>query len=452
MKNLIVNKTIIVLGAGISGISAIKLCYENNAKKIYVYAEEVENKEELDKLGVELIELEEVYTNLKKAEVVVVSPGFIKNREVMKKIKEVYSVVISEIDLGYILNPKTKYVVITGTNGKSTCTRLIGEYFREKKVSACVGGNIGKSMYDTFNHDFRYDYCILEASAQQLSVTRYLKPLVAVITNITEDHLEEFDNVDDYRESKFNLLKLVGEGGYVILNSKEGEKWNLNNKIAPDTQLHFFYMNESSKANEVFFHNDDIVVKVDGEIKKILPNIRHEIRADFCEVSLIVTMVAFLLLGEVDTATLLKVVSKGKLFEHRLEVVGKNDTTLFINDSKATNPESVCFAMKCYPGACIICGSNNSKKSNFQNMVRVAQEKRVHLVLFDETKEIIIGECQKNGFQDYHVVDSLDIAVKYAMSKKFQYVIFSPGGNSRPTFQGLEMRGKYFKSIVNKLL
>lgn len=439
-----------VVGAVRSGIGAAKLI--KRLEGIPFVSDLSDNEkvrksvEALDSLNINYetgIHSQKVY----ECDLMIVSPGVPLDSEVIKTAREKNIKMISELELASSVC-KGQIVAITGTNGKTTTTSLCGHVFNSCGVKTYVAGNIGLAFSEIVLDVNENEFAVVEVSSFQLDLTDKFKPKVAAILNITPDHLNRYENdYQKYIASKLRIYKNQDDNDFLILNRD-------NNVLMDSLSFHKskdYYFSLSAKSmNGCFISGDEIV---------FLKNNEEQFRCKLTDINL---------RGEHNYANAMAVINAAKIFgfdnekiieglktfkgvEHRLEFVREINGVKYINDSKATNVDSVWYALRSFdqPIYLILGGQD---KGNDYNQIK-------DLVLDKVKKIYAIGSSAEKVFNFFHhdvkveIKKSLEEAVLSANmeARENDVVLLSPACASFDMFNDYEHRGKVFKEAVNKL-
>ncbi|MFC2103080.1 UDP-N-acetylmuramoyl-L-alanine--D-glutamate ligase [Bacteroidota bacterium] len=444
------NRKISVIGAVRSGIGAAKLI--KNAGGIPFVsdsAEEVKLKGFLSELQNEKIEYETgIHTDrVFECDIMVVSPGVPTDAPVLKKAKTKDIKLISEIELSYHFC-QGNIIAITGTNGKTTTTSLCGHLFNQCGINTFTAGNIGLAFSEIALEVQENEFVALEISSFQLDLIDKFKPKVAVILNITPDHLNRYSNsVEEYAKSKQSIYKNQDSKDYLVLNKDNDTviKYLKNHKSRS------FYFSLEEKLHDGCF--------VDGE--RVVFN-KNDVEIFSCNISDIKIK------GEHNLANVMAVICTAKIFnlenekikkalqtfsgvEHRLELVREVDGVKFVNDSKATNIDSVWFALRSFNNPIFLILGGQDKGNDY--------EKIKSLVLDSVKKIYAIGTSSEKIFSFFHsyvkveIKKTLEEVVISAANeaREGDVILLSPACASFDMFDNYEHRGSVFKEAVNKL-
>lgn len=443
-------KKISIIGAERSGIGAAKLVKKlGGIPFVSDSADEKKLSKSLEKLKAEGISFEAGSHSDKifDCELMIVSPGVPSDAPVLLKALEEKIKVISEVELSSSVC-KGKIIAITGTNGKTTTTSLVGHIFNECGKKAYTAGNIG-SAFSEIALDVKEDeFVSLEVSSFQLDLIDNVKPDAAVILNITPDHLNRYGNkFENYIASKLKIYKNQDESDYLILNK--------DNESLIDSLTHYrskscyFSLHEPQLTGAYLFEGQ-IYYNEEGELKFSFPGDELFIKGEHNITNAMAAICAAKIFG-LENESIKNALRSFKGVEHRLELVRVIDGVTFINDSKATNIDSVWYALRSFnePLFLILGGQD---KGNDYNKIK-------QLVIDKVEKIYVIGSSADKIFNFFHrfvkveVKKSLEEAVLTANkeAREGEVVLFSPACASFDMFDNYEHRGKVFKEAVNNL-
>jgi UDP-N-acetylmuramoylalanine--D-glutamate ligase len=440
------NKTISVIGLGKTGVATANFLSLQGAK---VSIMDTKSRDQLSELASQLLpDVKVVYKNCEPhpdSEIVVISPGVDIESSFLKVSRQNGAEIISEIELASRMN-NTSLIGITGTNGKSTCTSLIGEILKEGGISAAVGGNLGTPFISLLDQE-RVEYRVLEISSFQMEATHSFHPKIAIILNITPDHLDRHESFEHYAGLKEKIYANQTKEDFLILNQDDPSTHALG-KNCPAKQIHFSLYN--SLEYGVYVQNGKIFANIDEFKRKIfaLSSLSRGLR---WQVENVLPAVATALLLGVPLKSIQNVLGNFTGLEHRLEWVCNRDGVDFINDSKGTNVGSVCKSLNTFDRPIILIAGGKDKNADFSSLKNIMKKKVKHLVLIGETRPKFRSVL--NGSFGYEESDSLEGAVNLAKEKaeKGDVVLLSPACASFDMFKDYIDRGNQFKSIVNNL-
>uniref|UniRef100_A0A7V2ZIT6 UDP-N-acetylmuramoylalanine--D-glutamate ligase n=1 Tax=Ignavibacterium album TaxID=591197 RepID=A0A7V2ZIT6_9BACT len=444
------NKKISIIGAARSGIGAAKLAKKFGA---FPFVSDSANEEKLKSsidilknLNVEF-EIGSHSQTVYECDLMVVSPGVPSDAEVIKNAKEKNIKVISELEFASWFC-KGIIIGITGTNGKTTTTSLCGYLFNECGVKTYVAGNIGLAFSEIADQVKENEFVALEISSFQLDLIENFKPKVAMILNITPDHLNRYENsVEKYALSKQHIYRNQDENDYLILNNDS----NLLKQYLLEHKSKTFWFSTIEKVlNGCWLENDRIVFSENSVEKFSCKTSDIFIRGEHNIQNAMAVIIAAKIFG-FDNEKILYALKTFKGVEHRLEFVKEIEGIKFINDSKATNIDSVIVALKSFdePIFLILGGLD---KGNDYSVIEDLVVKKVK-------KIYAIGSSAEKIFNYFHnkvkteIRKDLEEVVASALSeaRSGDVVLLSPACASFDMFENYEHRGKVFKEIVNRI-
>lgn len=436
------NKNILIMGFGVTGKSALKFLKEFPCK-IYVY----DSNEDLQKLNVEedfIIFKEE---DLDKIDLIVKSPGIYPFHELLLKAREKNIEIISDIELSY-RNLKTKNVIaVTGTNGKTTTTTIIGDIL--KRVSQTyVVGNIGRGILEITGEAKSDDYLVIEASSFQLEDTIDFKPHIALLTYVTSDHLDWHKTTKNYVDAKFKIFKNQDENDFAILNYEDKE---LAKEYDLKAEKYYFSMEKISDKGA--FVQDGKIYFNDGKnIEEILDTKDIKIPGDHNIKNIMAAIIGCKLLN-IDLDIIKKSITSFTGVEHRIEFVRELRGVKYYNDSKGTNPDSTEVAVAAMDSDVILIAGGYDKGAKFEDLIEKSKDKIKTAILFGETAEKISKACKENDLE-FYITKDLNKAVELAekISCEGDDVLLSPACASWDMYSDYEVRGQHFKDLVKELV
>ncbi len=455
-------KRVLVVGFGLSGVAVAKYMAKQGAKvTVTDMKQKSELKDSVDAIGDLKIEFELGKHNNKTfhtAELIVVSPGVPLNIKPLEEAREKLIPIMSEVELA-VHGIKSPIVGITGTNGKTTVTALVGEMFKADNKATFVGGNIGVPMLNLLNDETeKNDVVVAELSSFQLELTEKLVPAVAVFTNIEEDHLDRYGDIGTYIAAKKRLLKACDKNSFVVLNHDCPNVARLADEC-PGKIIWFTKKDPMSVGGTFaeqftgcYYRASDkkIVCKVTGK-EEIFDLTQFKLFGEHNRENLMAAICAARAMG-VSVAAIQSVINSFKAVPHRLEFVRKKDGVFFFNDSKGTNVMSVKKSLGSFTNnPVILIAGGKDKNGDFTPLVDLVQKRCKILILLGEAKEKInraIGD-----FAETYLVGTFEEAIllAYQKSRSGDIVLLSPGCASFDMFRNYEERGDYFKKVVSQL-
>ncbi len=437
------NKKIVILGMARSGYEVAKyLAKRNNYITINdLNTNQDENHiKELEELGVKIV-LGNHPDDLinKDVDYLIKNPGVPIDHKYVIEAKNLGIEVLNEVEVSARLMRKDIHLIgITGTNGKTTTTTIIYEILKAKfQDRVHLTGNMGYpliSFLDKFKKD---DFIVMETSSQQLENLDKFNPEVAVLTNVSEAHLEFFKTYEHYKELKKRIFKNHTSENLAIINRMDEESLKLTEDIKSNKVYFSEYKDDLCYIeNEFIYYKGNKVIDTKEIILKGMHNYQN-------------IMAAIIVAKHygVEDEIINKVVKEFKGVEHRLEFVREVDGKKYYNDSKATNLVSTQIALKSFDKDTLLILGGYERGQNFKELIPYLDNVKVILAI-GETKERI-----KEELSDYNVIvfDTLKEAMKDIKDYDVEIVLLSPAAASWDQYKKFEDRGDEFKNIVNNL-
>ncbi len=451
-KEDIRGKKVSVIGLGVSNIPAIKFLNKLGAK-IIARDKNEEIPEELKKLeNIEFVLGENNLEGLKNSDYILRSPGV---KPFLKEIKEAVDsgvILTSEMELFVHLTP-AHVIAITGSDGKTTTTTLTSLFLKEAGKKVYIGGNIGTPLLDKVEEMTESDYVVLELSSFQL-MTMNEKIERAAITNVAPNHLDYHRDYEEYIEAKANIFKSQNEENILVLN--EDNEFTSRYEKQAKSKIRKFSL-EKEVENGVYYSDGKIISKVLGKKEKVMDakDIRivgmHNV-ANLCTA-------ASLVIDIVGSKAIENVAKKFGGVEHRMEFVRNVAGVDYYNDSIASSPSRTIAGLKAFNKKIVLIAGGYDKHIPYDVMGPYLLDKVKLLVLVGDTsnkiKEAAKVEAQKRGVSMMSVVEfnNLKDAVEYVSknTESGDIVAMSPASASFDLYKNFEVRGNYFKELVNKL-
>ena len=446
---------VLVVGTGKSGIAATQLLLRTGKLPVLFDSNaELDKDEILGKLslsGDEKKQVEIVLGDLTEEEKkalsgVVLSPGVPTDTEFVNDLRNRGLLISGEIELAFE-QEKGAVLAITGTNGKTTTTTLLGEIMKATGKKTFVVGNIGNPYTLEAEKTDADSVTVAEISSFQLETIHTFRPRVSAILNITPDHLNRHHTMENYVKAKQDITKNQTKEDYCVLNA-EDPYTDAFLEQCPATVILFSSQRELADG---YFYADECIYKAVQGKKQKLMNI-HEMRLlGMHNVENVMAAIAMADAYGADMEVILNVVRDFKAVEHRIEYVKTVRGVDYYNDSKGTNPDAAIKGIGAMVKPTYLIGGGYDKQSEYDEWIESFGGKVRKLVLLGQTREKIADCAKKHGFTDYIFVDDLQQAVDYCAehAKEGEAVLLSPA--SWGMFPNYEVRGKMFKDMVNAL-
>ena len=379
------------------------------------------------------------------ADLVVLSPGFDINSPLLDPARKRGIEIISEIELAYRFNT-TPIIAVTGTNGKSTTTTLIGNILERAGKKVSVGGNIGIPFISLIDNNPK-DFIVLEISTFQLEGIKQFKPHISVVLNISPDHLNRHKTMECYAELKGRIALNQTEDDFLVLNQDDPIVLDVGRDKRAKKN---YFSTESIVEAGACLENNTLILR-QGNTKETICPVDELKQVMQWQTENILAAAAATALAGVGANFIADTIKNFSGLEHRLEWVRKLRGIDFVNDSKGTNVGSVQKSLKSFDQPIILIAGGQDKGGDFSQLKSLFKTKVKHLVLIGEAKTKISKLL--NGSPSYEEADTLEMAVKRAVSKAVagDVILLSPACASFDMFKDYEDRGRQFKTIVNNL-
>jgi UDP-N-acetylmuramoylalanine--D-glutamate ligase len=455
--DLIKRREILVVGMARSGVAAAKLLARAGAAKITVT--DLKSAVQLRDETVELSKYPNIYIMAggnppelvrEELSMIIKSPGIPPSLELFKKADQLGVPVFSEVELAYNFS-KAPLIGVTGTNGKTTTTALIGAMLKEASFAPVItAGNIGHPLADAVNGFSAQGLIVAELSSFQLENIRQLRPMIAVFLNFTEDHLDYHGTVEKYFEAKARIFENQKQGDFVVLNAGDPMVASLAERCRG--RVLWFARRPVDFGTGL---EDEWLTLYKPGFKPLKLCLRDEVLlpGEHNLENALASAAAAWAAGA-DPQAIGRTLRSFRAIEHRLEYVDTIGGVDYINDSKGTNPDATIRALNSFPGRKIILIiGGKDKGSDFSSLAEAAREKARLILTLGETREKITEALSKVGFQSVIPVSSLQEAVHRAgrEARSGEIVLLSPACASWDMFENYEERGNLFKDTVSKL-
>lgn len=463
------NVKTLVIGSGISGIGAVSLLIRFGAEVILydssdkLTAEELQGKlrEKLNQGLAGQIAEHSVYCIAgelpreaeEQVEAVVLSPGVPTDIPLVNRLRDRQIPILGEIELGFLAE-KGRVVAITGTNGKTTTTTLVGEIMKAHlgKEKVFVVGNIGNPYTLEAPKTAADTVTVGEISSFQLETVHRFAPKVSAILNITPDHLNRHHTMEAYVAAKEAITCNQSRDDICVLNAENGYTADFAGRCPARPVL---FSSARELENGYYLKGDQIVKSVDGQVRELLDIHRDMNLVGICNVENVMAAIAIAEGMEVPMETILKVIREFRAVEHRIEFVATKAGVDYYNDSKGTNPDAAIQGILAMSKPTILIGGGYDKGSEYDEWIESFGGKVKYLVLIGQTREKI-AECAKlHGFAADRIrfADTYEECLRICteLAQSGDAVLLSPACASWGMFPNYEVRGQQFKEYVNGL-
>lgn len=438
-------KKVLVLGLSKSGIAAAKFAKKHGAivylsEGKYVDEENMYKVSDLKSLGINVEYGSHSDEFVDNAELVVSSPGIPPHSEIIKRIVAKNIPVISELELAY-RECDIPFIIITGTNGKTTTTALTEHILAKSlKVKAC--GNIGQPPCNIADENL--DYFICEASSYQLAMSPSLKPFISVWTNFTPDHIDWHQGLENYFKAKAKVFLSPQAPKYSVLNAKDEKLLEFSKKAEGE----IFMFAENIGENCCYEEDGKIIYKQNGKAEEIITLKECPLLGEHNYQNIMCAIICAKLTG-VPNALIKSAIMEFKAPAHRLEKIIEKDGITFYNDSKATNPEAAIVAIDSFnnTNVALIAGGRD-KNTDLTEFCKSVNAHIKTVVLIGEATERFEQNLRANGFDNIIKEKTMESAIDKCIELKPDVVLLSPACASFDMFNSYEHRGEVFREYV----
>lgn len=448
------DKKVLVVGSGISGIAAVALLKRAGACPMLFDSNEKLTREEMEKRLSEPGSAACFSGSLpediaKETELLVLSPGVPCDLPFVEQFRQRGIPIIGEIELAY-LEEKGKIVAITGTNGKTTTTTLVGEIMRAYFDKVFVVGNIGKPYTGEVLHTTSESVTVAEISSFQLETVDTFKPVVSAILNITPDHLNRHHSMENYVAVKESVTKNQTGTDICVLNYEDAYLQEFAEKCPAKV---VFFSSKQRLADGFYLEGDFICRAKEGSVERLLSIHEDMNLVGLCNVENVMAALAVAESMGVPKEISLAVIKEFKAVEHRIEFVAEKGGVVYYNDSKGTNPDAAIQGIRAMSRPTVLIGGGYDKDSEYDEWIEAFDGKVKSLVLLGQTREKIADCAKKHGFTDIQMADTFQEAFELCVktAKSGDAVLLSPACASWGMFKNYEERGRIFKEYVNAL-
>ena len=445
-------KKVLVFGLGISGIGAGKILERQGAEVVLydgnkkLMEEKVRQQSGADS-NAKIIIGEFPEEILAELDMTVLSPGVPTDLPVIEKMRKQGITVIGEVELAYQFG-KGDVLAITGTNGKTTTTTLLGEIMKNYQDDVFVVGNIG-TPYTTAVEDMTENsITVAEMSSFQLESIVEFRPRVSAILNFTPDHLNRHHTMEAYIKAKEDIAKNQTKEDTCVLNYED----EVTRKIGENVKANVLYFSSQRKLDRgIYLDDGNIILRQDEEI--LVCNVNELKLLGTHNYENVMAAVAMAAAYGTPMEVIRRTIKEFAGVEHRIEFVREKDGVAYYNDSKGTNPDAAIKGIQAMNRPTILIGGGYDKQSDFHEWIQSFDGKVRYLVLIGATKEQIQKEAAECGFHDCILKDTFEEALDTCveLARPGDAVLLSPACASWGMFPNYEVRGEEFKKYVNAL-
>ena len=443
---VLAGKNVLVIGAGVTGVAAARFLVGQGARVRLSDRAAVDSAEKRLSLSGESVEWclgEGGEALLDGIDLVVPSPGVPREAPLLRAATALGIAVLAEIELAYRFLAAPLYAV-TGTNGKSTTTELLGEMLRRAGRDVFVGGNLGTPLVEAAGR--RFDAVVAEVSSFQLEWIESLRPAVGVFLNLTEDHLDRYRSLDDYGEAKAALFRNQTGDDWAVISRDDPWVWRLRERLRGRVAS----FGAGPAAEGAAPAGDGFVVRLPGEAARAFSLARSRLAGVHNRENAMAAATAALAAGAPGDAVQAAIDAFPGL-PHRLELVREKDGVRFVDDSKGTNVGAVVKSLESFPGDVILLAGGVGKGGSYEPLRELVRTRVKRLVVFGaaagEIAAALGGETETERAAGFD--DALRRAA--AAARPGDTVLLSPACASFDEFRDYEERGERFRALVEAL-
>lgn len=441
---------VLVFGCGISGMGATELL-QKQGKEVILY----DGNTNLDKGKLQeqlgegvLIVLGELSEDVMESlELAVLSPGVPTDLPIVNCMRDKGIPIWGEVELAYAYG-KGDVLAITGTNGKTTTTALVGEIMKNYKESVFVVGNIGNSYTKAASLMKEESVSVAEVSSFQLETIHQFRPRVSAILNITPDHLNRHHTMEAYIKAKEDIAKNQTKDDTCVLNYEDEETRRFGETLA----CKVIYFSSKRKLERGIYLEDGNIIYRDEEELTLCHVDELELLGTHNYENVMAASAMTLAYG-VPIEIVRSTIKTFAGVAHRIEYVCEKNGVTYYNDSKGTNPDAAIKGIQAMKRKTVLIGGGYDKNSEFEEWIESFDGKVTYLVLLGQTKEKIADAAKRVGFSSVIMVDTLEEAVQTCarLAQPGEAVLLSPACASWGMFNNYEERGDKFKELVKAL-
>lgn len=447
------NKTVLIAGTGISGIGAVALLMKTEADLILydgnteLTTEGIRSKLSGEKdIRIIIGELEDDVIQM--VDIAVLSPGIPTDAPFVQRMRAAGVLIWGELELADVF-AKGTVLAITGTNGKTTTTTLLGEILKNYFKEVYVVGNIGTAYTSVAMDTTEEAYIVAETSSFQLETVDRFHPKVSAVLNLTPDHLNRHHTMEGYVDAKKNIMRNQTAADFVVLNYDDPLTRAIGEKAVPQV---IYFSGTQILEEGYYFSDDNIYCRESGKTEEVCSAGDLKILG-LHNIENIMAAVAMARCIGVPMDKIRETVTSFTGVEHRIEYVTEKRGVAYYNDSKGTNPDAAIKAIQAMVRPTLLIGGGYDKNSTYDEWIEAFNGKVRYLILFGATADKIAECARRHGFENIIMTQNLENAVKICAEKAEEgdAVLLSPACASWGMFENYEERGRLFKEYVGEL-
>ena len=429
---------VLVVGFGVSGKGAVQLLLRQGVQ-VSVYSDEDVDLKDYPQV-IDVSKTSE-YEAVADKDIVVISPSIEPTHKIVEYAKRFNIPVIGEIELGYRYC-KGGIIAITGTNGKTTTTKLINEIINAGERKSYALGNIGESFCANADKISEDEIAVLEVSSFQLESIKQFRPRISACLNITPDHLERHKSIENYAMAKFNIFINQGMGDCAILNYDD----KIVRDFYDDIYGEVFFTSAKCEVKGAYLSDGKIIINIDGKYEFIkLEEI--PLKGEYNYQNVMTAILAAKLIG-IEDEYIKNAISNFRLPRYRNEYIGSVNGIDIFNDSKATNIDSAIKACNSMQGDTALIVGGYDKGIAYDGFFASLPENIKHIIATGDNVYSIMQFLPSYHEYTFEITSSLERAVDIALQKSVKNLLFSPTTSSFDRYSGYVERGEHFDMII----
>ena len=446
------NKRVLVVGLARSGIAVCQTLIDMGA---IVSVQDSRKEGEFDKNFITYLKGKDVScyfdtipSDMSQFDMLVLSPGVSPELDFIQQAASGGAEITGEMEIAYRVS-RGNFIAITGTNGKTTTTTLVGEIFKAAGRKTHVVGNIGNAAIAEAAKADEQDWLVTEVSSFQLETTKYFKPIVSAILNLTPDHLNRHHTMEAYAAAKAKIFENQTESGYLVINYDDKACYelakNCRARLVPFSRKEELDFGAFVKDGKVVIRDDERTVEICSlEDVRIIGN--HNVEN-------ILAASAISYFAGIDYQVIGQAILAFTGVEHRIEYCGEVDGVKYYNDSKGTNVDAAITAIKAIKKNIILIAGGDGKGQDFAPFIQAFNGAVKKMILLGRDGKLIAEAADKNGFGDYVFCSDIPACVRKAaeIAEVGDTVLLSPACASWDMYDNFEQRGDHFKECVEAL-
>jgi len=447
-------RRVLVVGLGKSGKASVRALTEAGAE---VTVQDSKTPDKLDTQFLQYMQNEKIKSYLGSVpedmtayDMLVMSPGVPPTLDYIKQARDAGTEIIGELELAYRLG-EGSFVAITGTNGKTTTTTLVGEIFKASGRNTAVVGNIGNPVVTEALDSTEDDWLVTEVSSFQLETAVDFRPVVSAILNLTPDHLNRHGTMEAYGAAKAQVAANQSEDEFLVINLDDEQAFALS-KNTKATVIPFSRQVKTDRG--AYLDGTKIIVKdLEGGEHFICDRSDLRIIGDH-NVENVLAAAAIAFYAGIEPAVISEVIREFPGVEHRIEFCGRVDGVDYYNDSKGTNVDAAVIAIKALKDGIILIAGGDGKGQDFTELANHFDGAVEALILLGRDAHIIEEAAAKAGFTNIYNCKDMPECVRKAaeLARAGEKVLLSPACASWDMYANFEQRGRHFKQCINEML